>query len=158
MIGHVSRPLSRHERRTAQACGYAIAKSNPSKLPRGTRSAVVSINSSPLKSLKKSRGRVLRLRAMFIVLASLVQAVFSFFKTQRELALENLGLRHQIGVLKRTLGTKCVWRCCIYVTASRNLRIKRVARSGQHPILRKRFERQLERAVVMDSVDQRSAI
>jgi hypothetical protein len=45
---------------------------------------------------------------MLNVLASLVGAVFSFFKTQRALALENLALRHQIGVLKRTLGTKRV--------------------------------------------------
>lgn len=45
---------------------------------------------------------------MLNVLASLVGAVFSFFKTQRELALENLALRHQIGVLERTLGTRRV--------------------------------------------------
>jgi len=42
------------------------------------------------------------------VLASLLGAALSFFKTQRELALENLALRHQIGVLKRTLGTRRV--------------------------------------------------
>jgi len=51
---------------------------------------------------------VFKLRAMFIVLASLVRAAFSFFRTQRELALENLALRHPIGFLKRTLGTKRV--------------------------------------------------
>jgi transposase InsO family protein len=45
---------------------------------------------------------------MFDVFASLVGATLSFFKTQRELALENLALRHQIGVLKRTLGTRRV--------------------------------------------------
>ena len=45
---------------------------------------------------------------MLNVLASLVGAVFSFFKTQRALALENLALRHQIGVLKRSLGTRRV--------------------------------------------------
>ena len=33
-------------------------------------------------------------------------AVRSFFKTQRELAIENLALRHQIGVLERTVGKK----------------------------------------------------
>ena len=43
---------------------------------------------------------------MFNVLASLVGATLSFFKNQRELALENLALRHQIGVLKRTLGNR----------------------------------------------------
>jgi predicted acetyltransferase len=43
---------------------------------------------------------------MFNVLASVIGAALSFFKTQRELALENLALRHQIGVLKRTLGTR----------------------------------------------------
>lgn len=46
---------------------------------------------------------------MFIVISSLFGAILSYFKTQRELALENLALRHQIGVLKRTLGTKPVW-------------------------------------------------
>jgi len=51
---------------------------------------------------------MLKLRAMFIVLTSLVRATLSFFKTQRELALENLALRHQIGVLKRSLGTRRV--------------------------------------------------
>lgn len=51
---------------------------------------------------------MVKLHAMFNVLASLVGAVLSYFKNQRELALENLALRHQIGVLKRTLGTKRV--------------------------------------------------
>jgi len=45
---------------------------------------------------------------MFTVSSSLLGAFHSYFKTQRELALENLALRHQIGVLKRTLGTKRV--------------------------------------------------
>ena len=45
---------------------------------------------------------------MFTVISCLLGALFSYFKTQRELALENLALRHQIGVLKRTLGTKRV--------------------------------------------------
>jgi putative transposase len=45
---------------------------------------------------------------MFTVMTSLFEAFLSYFKTQRELALENLALRHQIGVLKRTLGTKRV--------------------------------------------------
>src|SRR5664280_1165591 len=45
---------------------------------------------------------------MFSVLASLVGATLSFLKTQRELALENLALRHQVGDLKRTLGTRRV--------------------------------------------------
>ena len=49
-----------------------------------------------------------KVHAMFDVLASLVGATLSFLKTQRELALENLALRHQIGVLKRTLGTRRV--------------------------------------------------
>jgi hypothetical protein len=43
---------------------------------------------------------------MSSALASLVGATLSFFKNQRELALENLALRHQIGVLKRTLGNR----------------------------------------------------
>ena len=46
--------------------------------------------------------------SMFTVLVSLVGAALSFLKTQQELALENLALRHQIGVLKRTLVTKRV--------------------------------------------------
>ena len=41
---------------------------------------------------------------MFTVLVSLVGAALSFFKTQQNLAVENLALRHQIGILKRTLG------------------------------------------------------
>ena len=45
---------------------------------------------------------------MFTVISSLLGAFHSYFKTQRELALENLALRHQIGVLKRTLGAKRV--------------------------------------------------
>ena len=48
------------------------------------------------------------LHAMINLLASLIGAALSFFKTQRELALENLALRYQIGVLKRTLGTRRV--------------------------------------------------
>jgi putative transposase len=43
------------------------------------------------------------------VISSLFGAFLSYFKTQRELALENLALRHQIGVLKRALGTKRVY-------------------------------------------------
>jgi hypothetical protein len=53
---------------------------------------------------------VFKLRAMFVVLTSLVRATLSFFRNQRELALENFALRHQIGVLKRSLGTKGVCR------------------------------------------------
>ncbi len=45
---------------------------------------------------------------MFPVISSLFGAFLSYFRTQRELALENLALRHQIGVLKRTLGAKRV--------------------------------------------------
>jgi hypothetical protein len=41
-------------------------------------------------------------RAMLNILRSLVGAARSFFKTQKSLALENLALRHQVGVLKRT--------------------------------------------------------
>ena len=59
------------------------------------------------------------LRAMFNVLASLLGATLSFFKNQQELALENLALRHQIGVLKRTLGTK---RVCLK-PSDRKLRV-----------------------------------
>jgi hypothetical protein len=45
---------------------------------------------------------------MFTVLVSLVGAALSFFKTQQNLAVENLALRHQIGILKRTLGKRRV--------------------------------------------------
>lgn len=45
-------------------------------------------------------------RAMFNILRSLVGAARSFFKTQKSLALENLALRHQVGVLKRTVGKR----------------------------------------------------
>ena len=43
---------------------------------------------------------------MLNLIRCLVGAVRSFFKTQRDLALENLALRHQMGVLKRTVGKK----------------------------------------------------
>ena len=43
---------------------------------------------------------------MLNVLRSLIGAARSFFKTQKSLALENLALRHQIGVLKRTAGKR----------------------------------------------------
>ena len=43
---------------------------------------------------------------MLNVLWSVAGAVRSFFRNQRELALENLALRHQIGVLKRTVGKR----------------------------------------------------
>ena len=43
---------------------------------------------------------------MLNVLRSLVGAARSFFKTQKSLALENLALRHQIGVLKRSVGKR----------------------------------------------------
>ena len=45
-------------------------------------------------------------RAMLNILRSLVGAARSFFKTQKSLALENLALRHQVGVLKRTVGNR----------------------------------------------------
>jgi putative transposase len=43
---------------------------------------------------------------MMTVLRSLLGAVRSFVRTQRDLAIENLALRHQIGVLKRTVGKR----------------------------------------------------
>lgn len=43
---------------------------------------------------------------MLNLLRSLLGAARSFFMTQRDLALENLALRHQIGVLKRTVAKK----------------------------------------------------
>jgi hypothetical protein len=63
-------------------------------------------NSSAAKSLRISRRRGMPSRAMTDILRSLVGArpVVSFFKTQGSLALENLALRHQVGVLKRTVG------------------------------------------------------
>ena len=45
---------------------------------------------------------------MFTVFVSLVGAALSYFKTQQNLAVENLALRHQIGILKRTLGKRRV--------------------------------------------------
>jgi hypothetical protein len=45
-------------------------------------------------------------RIMLNVLRSLAGATRSFLRTQRALALENLALRHQIGVLKRSLGKR----------------------------------------------------
>jgi hypothetical protein len=45
---------------------------------------------------------------MLSLIWHLLAAARSFFRTQRELALENLALRHQIGVLKRTVGTRRV--------------------------------------------------
>ena len=45
-------------------------------------------------------------RAMLNILGSLVGAARSFFKTQKSLALENLALRHQTGVVKRTVGNR----------------------------------------------------
>jgi hypothetical protein len=41
---------------------------------------------------------------MMTLLRSLLGAARSFLRTQRGLALENLALRHQIGVLERTVG------------------------------------------------------
>jgi len=41
---------------------------------------------------------------MMILLRSLLGATRSFLRTQRDLAIENLALRHQIGVLERTVG------------------------------------------------------
>ena len=43
---------------------------------------------------------------MMTLLRSFLGAARSFFRTQRDLALENLALRHQIGVLKRTMGKR----------------------------------------------------
>ena len=43
---------------------------------------------------------------MLNVLRSLLGAARSFFKTRRDLAIENLALRHQIGVLKHTVGRR----------------------------------------------------
>ena len=43
---------------------------------------------------------------MLNILRSLVGAARSFFRTQRSLALENLALRHQVGVLKRSVGNR----------------------------------------------------
>ena len=43
---------------------------------------------------------------MLNVLRSFVGAARSFLRTQRDLALENLALRHQIGLLKRSLGKR----------------------------------------------------
>jgi putative transposase len=40
------------------------------------------------------------------LLRSLLGAARSFLRTQRDLAIENLALRHQIGVLKRTMGKR----------------------------------------------------
>ena len=40
---------------------------------------------------------------MLNILRSLVGAARSFFKTQKSLALENLALRHQVGVLERSV-------------------------------------------------------
>ena len=44
----------------------------------------------------------------FTVLVCPVGAALSFFKSQQNLAVENLALRHQIGILKRTLGKRRV--------------------------------------------------
>jgi hypothetical protein len=44
--------------------------------------------------------------AMLSLLWCLLLAARSLFVTQRELALENLALRHQVAVLKRTVGTR----------------------------------------------------
>jgi len=44
--------------------------------------------------------------AVLNLLRSLVGAVRSFFKTQKSLAFGNLALRHQVGVLKRTVGNR----------------------------------------------------
>ena len=43
---------------------------------------------------------------MLNLLRCLLGAARSFFRTQRDLAIENLALRHQIGVLKRTVGKR----------------------------------------------------
>ncbi len=43
---------------------------------------------------------------MWVLLWSILRATRSSFKTRRELALENLALRQQIGVLTRTLGER----------------------------------------------------
>ena len=43
---------------------------------------------------------------MMSLLRSLLGAVRSFLRTQRDLAIENLALRHQIGVLERTVGKR----------------------------------------------------
>jgi hypothetical protein len=40
---------------------------------------------------------------MMTLLRCLLGAARSFLRTHRDLALENLALRHQIGVLKRTV-------------------------------------------------------
>jgi hypothetical protein len=45
-------------------------------------------------------------RGMLNILRSLVGAARSFFKPQKSLALENLALCHQVGVLKRTVGNR----------------------------------------------------
>jgi len=45
-------------------------------------------------------------RAMLNILRNLVGATRSFLETQKSLALENLALRHQVGVLKRTVGNR----------------------------------------------------
>ena len=52
-------------------------------------------------------------RIMLNVLRSLAGAARSFLRTQRELALKNLALRHQVGVLKRTVGNR---RLAVLVT------------------------------------------
>ena len=69
-------------------------------------SVVPTRNPSTAKSLQIFRRCGQLRRAMLNVLRSLVGAVRSFFKTQRDLAMENLALRHQIGVLKRTVGKR----------------------------------------------------
>ena len=43
---------------------------------------------------------------MMTLLRSLLGTVRSFLRTRRGLALENLALRHQIGVLERTVGKR----------------------------------------------------
>jgi hypothetical protein len=43
---------------------------------------------------------------MLNILRSLVGAARWFLRTQKSLALENLALRHQIGVLKRAVGKR----------------------------------------------------
>jgi hypothetical protein len=43
---------------------------------------------------------------MMTLLRSLLAVLRSFLRTQRDVAIENLALRHQIGVLKRTVGKR----------------------------------------------------
>jgi len=60
---------------------------------------------------------------VWVMLRAILGATKSLFKTRHELALENLALRQQIGVLTRTLGERRLrlgrWDRALWVVLSR---------------------------------------